>query len=127
LGAIETLPLRIAAMVLTIVKESEAPEKARMLIGRATQEVSSLPVRQGIIEVVNTIISYKFTKLSRKEIDAMLGTKFEETRVFQEAQEDKAKAIALKMLRKNVPLEEISEMTDLTIAQLQELQAQVSR
>jgi predicted transposase/invertase (TIGR01784 family) len=126
LGPIETLPLGVAAMVLTIVKESEAPEKARMLIRRATQEVSSLPVRQGIIEVVNTIISYKFTKLSRKEIDAMLGTKFEETRVFQEAQEDKAKAIALKMLRKSMSLETIADITDLTIAQLQELQAQVS-
>ncbi len=125
LGAIETLPLGVAAMVLTIVKESEAPEKARMLIRRAVQEVSSLPVRQGIIEVVNTIISYKFTKLSRKEIDAMLGTKFEETRVFQEAQEDKAKAIALKMLRKSMSLETIADITDLTIAQLQELQAQL--
>ncbi|NJM45014.1 MAG: Rpn family recombination-promoting nuclease/putative transposase [Alkalinema sp. RU_4_3] len=126
LGAIETLPLGVAAMVLTIVKESEAPEKARMLLRRASQEVSSLPVRQGIIEVINTIISYKFTKLSRKEIDAMLGTKFEETRVFQEAQEDKAKAIALKMLRKSMSLETIADITDLTIAQLQELQAQVS-
>jgi predicted transposase YdaD len=86
----------------------------------------SMPIRQGIIEVVNMIISYKFTNLSRKEIDAMLGTKFEETRVFQEAQEDKAKAIALKMLRKSMSLETIADMTDLTIAQLQELQAQVS-
>jgi predicted transposase/invertase (TIGR01784 family) len=126
LGPIETLPLGVAAMVLTIVKESEAPEKARMLLRRASQEVSSLPVRQGIIEVINTIISYKFTDLSRKEIDAMLGTKFEETRVFQEAQEDKAKAIALKMLRKSMSLETIADITDLTIAQLQELQAQVS-
>jgi predicted transposase YdaD len=86
----------------------------------------SMPIRQGIIEVVNMIISYKFTNLSRKEIDAMLGTKFEETRVFQEAQGDKAKAIALKMLRKSMSLETIADITDLTIAQLQELQAQVS-
>jgi predicted transposase YdaD len=114
-------------MVLTIVKESEAPEKARMLIGRATQEVSSLPIRQGIIEVVNTIISYEFTNLSRKEIDVMLGTKFQETRVYREAKDERSQEIAIKMLRKNKPLEEISDMTDLTVAQLQELQSQVNR
>jgi predicted transposase/invertase (TIGR01784 family) len=127
LGPIETLPLGVAAMVLTIVKESEAPEKARMLLRRASQEVSSLPVRQGIIEVVNTIISYKFTNLSRKEIDVMLGTKFQETRVYREAKDERSQEIAIKMLRKNKPLEEISDMTDLTVAQLQELQSQVNR
>jgi predicted transposase/invertase (TIGR01784 family) len=126
LGPIETLPLGVAAMVLTIVTESEAPEKARMLIRRATQEVSSLPVRQGIIEVINTIISYKFTDLSRKEIDAMLGTKFEETRVYREAREEERVAIAINLLRQGFAMEAIAQATNLTIAQLQELQAQVS-
>jgi predicted transposase/invertase (TIGR01784 family) len=124
LGAIETLPLGVAAMVLTIVTESEAPEKARMLIRRATQEVSSLPVRQGIMEVINTIISYKFTNLSRKEIDVMLGTKFQETRVYREAKDERSEEIALTMLKGNMPLEEISQWTGLTIAQIQALQAQ---
>jgi predicted transposase/invertase (TIGR01784 family) len=126
LGPIETLPLGVAAMVLTIVKESEAPEKARMLLRRASQEVSSLPIRQGIIEVVNTIISYKFTDLSRKEIDAMLGTKFEETRVYREAREEERVAIAINLLRQGFAMEAIAQATNLTIAQLQELQAQVS-
>jgi predicted transposase/invertase (TIGR01784 family) len=124
LGAIETLPLGVAAMVLTIVKESEAPEKARMLVRRASQEISSLPVRQGIIEIVNTIISYKFTNLSRKEIDVMLGTKFQETRVYREAKDERSQEIALTMLKGNMPLEEISQWTGLTIAQIQVLQAQ---
>jgi predicted transposase/invertase (TIGR01784 family) len=44
LGDIETLPLGVASMVLTIVKEAEAAEKARMLIGRVNQEVSLLPI-----------------------------------------------------------------------------------
>jgi predicted transposase YdaD len=41
--------LGVAAMVLTIIKQREAPEKARMLIGRAKQELSQLPEQQGII------------------------------------------------------------------------------
>ena len=127
LGKIETLPLGVAAMVLTIVQESEAAEKARMLIGRANQEVSALPVREGIIEMISTIMVYKFTNLSRQEIELMLGIKLEETRVFQEAQEEKAKAIALNMIRKGLSLETIAEVTELTIAQLQQLQAQVEQ
>jgi predicted transposase YdaD len=125
LGTIESLPLGIAAMVLTIVEDAIAPEKARMLIGRATQEVASLTARQGIIEMISTIMVYRFTRLSRQEIDEMLGTKLEETRVYQEAQEDKARSIALKMLQKKVPLETITEFTELTIEQLHQLQSQI--
>jgi predicted transposase/invertase (TIGR01784 family) len=123
LGAIEDLPLGVASMVLTIVKEAEAGVKARMLIGRANQEVSSLPIRQDIIDTISKIMVYKFNKLSREEIEAMLGTKLEETRVFQEAQEDKAKAIALNLLRQGLTIDSIAQATGLTIAQLQQLQA----
>jgi predicted transposase YdaD len=53
----------------------------------------------------------------------MLGIKFEETRVFQEAQEDKAKAIAVNLLRQGLSVESIVQATGLTIEQLQKLQA----
>ncbi len=127
LGEIERLPLGVAAMVLTIVEESNAPETARMLIGRANQEVSESPARQGIIEIISTIIAYKFTNLSRQEIDAMLGTKFEETRVYQEAREEERQAIALKLLQESISLETIARTTGLTIAQIQQLQSQIEQ
>ncbi len=124
LGEMEDLPLGVAAMVLTITKDAKAPEKARMLIKRTSQEVSSLPVREGIIEMINKIMTYKFTNLSRQEIDAMLGTKFEDTRVYRETREEERVAIALNMLKENLPVEQIVRLTGLTIAQLQELQVQ---
>jgi predicted transposase/invertase (TIGR01784 family) len=124
LGEIEELPLGVASMVLTIVKEREAPEKARMLIGRANQEVDSLTVRQDIIDMVSKIMIYKFNQLSREEIDAMLGTKLEETRVFKEAQEEKAKTIALNFLRQGLSVELVAQGTGLTIEQVQTLQTQ---
>jgi predicted transposase YdaD len=76
---------------------------------------------------------YKFTNLSRQEIDAMLGIKLEETRVYREArQEAKDEAreeergkIALNLLRKNIPLETIAEVTELTIDRLHQLQASI--
>ncbi|KAM3091766.1 Rpn family recombination-promoting nuclease/putative transposase [Phormidesmis sp. 146-12] len=127
LGNVEELPLGVAAMVLTIVDEVNAPEIARLLIGRANQEASTGAARQSIIEMISTIMVYKFTNLSRQEIDAMLGTKLEETRVYREAQEEKAMAIALNLLQKNLSLEMIAEATELSIEQLQNLQSQIKR
>ncbi len=85
LGDIDQLPLPIALMVLTTLRKSEAPEKARALLVRTAQEVSTPAQQQVIIEMVATIMVYKFTTLSRTEIDAMLGLTIQETRVYQEA------------------------------------------
>jgi predicted transposase YdaD len=51
LGEMAQLPLGVAAMVLTISKESEAPAQARMLLSRANQEIATPIDRQGIIEI----------------------------------------------------------------------------
>jgi predicted transposase YdaD len=57
----------------------------------------------------------------------MLGIKIEETRVYREAREEardeEREKIALNMLRKNISLETIAEVTGLTIDRLQQLQA----
>jgi hypothetical protein len=45
---------------------------------------------------------------------------------FKKVREEERTTIALKMLRKNMTLDTIAEVTGLTIAQLQELQTQVS-
>jgi predicted transposase YdaD len=125
LGAIENLSLGVASMVLTITVEREAPENARILIERAKQEVTQLSKQQGVIEMINKIMVYKFNTLSREEIAAMLGTNVEDIRAFREAKEEGAREIALNMLRKNLDLETIAEVTGLTIAQVQDLQLQI--
>ena len=102
-----------------------APKVARMLLSRAEQETDSLAVKKGIIEMVSTIITYKFTNLSRQEIEAMLGTSLSETKVYQEAkaegQEVAQQNIALKLLQENIPIEVIARTTGLTLKQLQAL------
>lgn len=131
LGEIETLPLSVAAMVLTIVEEATAPEQARLMIERAKQEVTPLSMKQAIIETISTIMVYKFTNLSRQEIEVMLGTKLAETRVYQDAyhegQEVKAQAIALNLLKQGLAIEAIAQATDLTLEQIQQLQAQIGQ
>jgi predicted transposase/invertase (TIGR01784 family) len=88
LGEIRQLPLGIALMVLTIVEEEQAPEEARYLLARAEQEVSEPERSRAIINMIATIIVYKFTNLSRREVEAMLGMRLEESRVYREAKEE---------------------------------------
>jgi predicted transposase YdaD len=54
----------------------------------------------------------------------MLGIKLEEIRVYREAQEEKAKAIALNLLKQGFSVEAIAQATELILEQLQQLQAE---
>ncbi len=116
----------VALMVLTTVDEAAAPAAARMLLSRTEQETSTPAIARGIIDLIGTIMVYKFTNLSRQEIDAMLGITLQETRVYREAREEEREKIALNLLRENVPREIVSRTTGLTIEQLQQLQLQSS-
>lgn len=87
LGDIRQLPLWVALMVLTTVEESQAPETATYLLSRTYQEVPSSASR-AIIEMITTIMVYKFEQLSRTEVEAMLGITLKETRVYREIKEE---------------------------------------
>jgi predicted transposase YdaD len=67
---------------------------------------------------------YTFTNLSRQEIDVMLGTKLEETRVYRDARAEEREAIAINLLKQGIAIEAIMQATGLTIEQLQALQTQ---
>ncbi|MGB7250024.1 MAG: Rpn family recombination-promoting nuclease/putative transposase [Phormidesmis sp.] len=86
LGDIRQLPLWVGLMVLTTVDEEQAPEEARALLSRA-QAISPAEGRV-IIDMVVTIISYRFGQITRQEVERMLDITFEETGVYQEVRED---------------------------------------
>jgi predicted transposase/invertase (TIGR01784 family) len=87
LGDIRQLPLWLALMVLTTIDENQAPEEARYLLTRTRQEQSQ-PSSRAIIELLTTIMVYKFERLSRAEVESMLGITLQQTRVYQEAKEE---------------------------------------
>jgi predicted transposase YdaD len=74
-------------MHLTIMSPEQAPEQARELIRQANEEDTDTGFlsKKEIIDMVCTIAVYKFSKLSRDEVAAMLGLRLEETKVYQEA------------------------------------------
>ncbi|HEY9852363.1 MAG TPA: Rpn family recombination-promoting nuclease/putative transposase [Leptolyngbyaceae cyanobacterium] len=101
LGEMAQLPLGVALMVLTTLQENQAAIEARNLLARSQQELPPETSR-AILEMVTTIMVYKFINLSRQEVEAMLGITLEQTRVYQEAREDEAKSIVLRLLPRRV-------------------------
>jgi predicted transposase/invertase (TIGR01784 family) len=87
LGDICSLPLWVALMVLTTLEDETAIEEARYLLTRNRQEQSP-PSNRAIIEMVTTIMVYKFEQFSRTEVESMLGITLKETRVYREIKEE---------------------------------------
>lgn len=102
IGNIQQLPLEMALMVLTTVDEVNAPEEGRHLLDRAKREAPTAVKSHAIIEMITTIMVYKFTQLSRKEVEQMLDIRLQETRVYQEAKEEgreeEARSLILRLL-----------------------------
>ena len=87
LGDIRQLPVWVALMMLTTIDEEEATEEARYLLTRNQQEISQ-PENRAIIELITTIMVYKFEDKSQREVEEMLGITLQETRVYREIKEE---------------------------------------
>jgi predicted transposase/invertase (TIGR01784 family) len=88
LGDSDQQPIGISLLQLTTVSERKMATQAKQLLARIEQEDVGLLSKNAIIEVVTTIAVYKFTNLSRAEVEAMLGITLEETRFYQDVKEE---------------------------------------
>jgi predicted transposase/invertase (TIGR01784 family) len=117
LGAVSELPIGLGLMVLTTLEGDEAKAEARRLVGQAQGS-------RDIINLLSTIIVYKFSNLSRDEVDVVLGIELEQTRVYQEAQTDGEQRLVLKQLTRklgDITPEIRSRVNSLTIDKLESL------
>ncbi|BCL35912.1 Rpn family recombination-promoting nuclease/putative transposase [Nostoc sp. MS1] len=85
LGDPNTQPIGINLIQLTIASDKVMAEEAKQLIQRVKLEETGTLPKNEIIEMITTIAVYKFSSLSREEVEAMLGITLEQTRVYQEA------------------------------------------
>lgn len=85
LGTPERQPIGINLMQLTIASKKAMALRAKQLIERVQLEETDTEAKNKIIDIITTIAVYKFSSLSREEVEAMLGMSLEETRVYQEA------------------------------------------
>jgi predicted transposase/invertase (TIGR01784 family) len=84
LGDIDQQPLGISLLQLTTLSKRNMATQAKQLLARVEQEDVGLLGKNAIIEMITTIAVYKFTNLSRVEVEAMLGITLEETRFYKE-------------------------------------------
>ena len=74
---------------LVVESENQAGTLARNLITRTTDELDDNLKQQQLIELIETIIIYKFPQLSYQEIEKMLNLEeIKKTRVYQDAKEE---------------------------------------
>lgn len=128
----------MAATVLTIVDEEEAPEVARFLLDRTEREEMTTREKANLIDIVTSIMMYEFANLSQLEIRAMLGLNLtEEPRAIREAKEEgreegqqegrEAEALSLvirlltRRLRQELSEEVRSRLATLSLSLLEEL------
>ncbi|MBW4619676.1 MAG: DUF2887 domain-containing protein [Cyanosarcina radialis HA8281-LM2] len=83
LGDIRSLPVWVALMVLTTIDEAQTTQEAKHLLTRNQQEIPPAQNR-AIIELITTIMVYKFEDKSQREVEEMLGITLQETRVYRE-------------------------------------------
>ncbi|MDZ8033939.1 Rpn family recombination-promoting nuclease/putative transposase [Nostoc sp. DedSLP04] len=108
LGATNQQLIGINLMQLTLASDEVMAEQAKQLIERVKlEETDTLPQNE-ILNIITTIAVYKFSTLSREEVEAMLGLTLEQTRVYQEAKaegrEEGREEREAEMLKLTVPL-----------------------
>lgn len=120
LGEAKELSLGVGLVQLVVESEENAAAQARRLIEQARQETVVGISRQEIIELIETIVVYKFPYLSRQEIEEMLGlSELKQTKVYQEALsegERKIQALAVpKLLQFGLSVEQVAQALGLDV------------
>jgi predicted transposase/invertase (TIGR01784 family) len=129
LGETASLPVGIATMKLVVDDEETAIIAARQLIERTQQEINIEPQRRQLLELIETILVYKFPTMSREEIEGMFGlSDLKQTRVYQEgkqegkqegAREEKFRTIPL-LLRLGLSFEDTAKELGLSLEEIQQ-------
>ena len=104
----------------------ETPSRTESWAHQLVKQVQGLEVgprlQAQLLEVIETVLVYKYPDKSRKELVAMFSLgEMKETRYYQDAQETKAKEIALRLLQEGVDLDLIARATELTVEEIEAL------
>lgn len=127
LGDFDQQPIGISLLQLPIASDEEMIEQAQQLIERVEQETIPSFNKEEIIEVITTIAVYKFSNLTREEVEAMLGRSIEETRIYQDLERQTKLRVAERFLREGDSVEKVARGVDLSIEEVQQIAAQLKR
>ena len=139
LGTSANRSLGIGVVKLVVESEENAANYAKQLIAQAKQQRVDRLSARAIIDLIETIIVYKFPQLSRQEVEDMLKlSELKQTRVYQEALEEgrqegrqegvkegKLAAVPL-LLKAGMSVEEIAQQLEVEIEAVRQIAQQQS-
>ncbi|GGA29805.1 hypothetical protein CYANOKiyG1_46250 [Okeania sp. KiyG1] len=117
--------LGLGIVKLIVEGQARAVQQAKMLAAKATAELADDAERQKVLELVKTIILYKFQDLEPEEVIEMLGMEdFKKSRLYQGIWEEGALSTKLRivplLLELGLTVEEIARRLELTVEQVQQ-------
>jgi predicted transposase/invertase (TIGR01784 family) len=96
-SGVPTESIGVGLMQLILADSVDAVTQAQTLLSKARTQDQTDSKITAIIELIETIVVYKFPQLSREEIERMLGlSELRETKVYQEALQEGEQTGALK-------------------------------
>jgi predicted transposase/invertase (TIGR01784 family) len=124
-NGLATESLGIGLMQLILANKNDAVTQAQALLSKTQNQVQTDPKIAAIIDIIETIVVYKFPKLSRDEIKRMFGlSELRETKVYQEGRQEGEQSLVLRLLTRrigNVTPELIAKVQALSLPQLEAL------
>jgi predicted transposase/invertase (TIGR01784 family) len=121
LGDPSQQPIGIGLMQLTIAPESRMAGQAKQLMERIEEEGTEGLARKEIIDVITTIAVYKFTNLSREEVEKMLGLALEESRIYKDLERQTKLKVIGKLMSKGLSFEDIAEIVEMTVEEVRQV------
>ncbi|MDB9434359.1 DUF2887 domain-containing protein [Microcystis aeruginosa] len=127
--------LGLGIIQLIVATPQLAQQRGKPLLEKAIAEIDDLVFQQKVIELIERTLAYKFTNLSRTELEAMFGLDdLRQTRLYQEAKEEgreegreEAKTEAITgLLALGLSIEQIATALQLEPTKVQETAARLS-
>ena len=103
LNRLATESLGIGLMQLILADENDAVLQAQALLSKTQNQVQTDSKIAAIMDIIETIVVYKFPKLSRDEIKRMFGlSELRETKVYQEGRQEGEQSLVLRQLTRRI-------------------------
>jgi predicted transposase/invertase (TIGR01784 family) len=103
LNSVSTESLGIGLMQLILANTNDAIPKAQALLAKTRTQGQTDSKIAAIIELIETIVVYKFPQLNREDIERMLGlSELRETKVYQEAFQEGEQSLILRQLTRRL-------------------------
>jgi predicted transposase/invertase (TIGR01784 family) len=122
---LHTESLGVGLMQLILADNNDAVTQVQALLSKTQNQVQTDPKIAAIMDIIETIVVYKFPKLSRDEIKRMFGlSELRETKVYQEGRQEGERSLVLRQLTRrigNVTPELAVKVQTLSLTQLEAL------